>query len=236
MITAQWCTGKMGGRYRYYRCTKKKGKCGQRYLMEDALALQVKEQLQAVSLPEAWADYMLKKVEVFEHDEIHASGNRLGQIKEDFKKFEAKIDALFGFFLNHDIERDIYLTKKDALMRQKSSLQAKSSSARAERKNWVEPLRKWILDSKRAGFLATSENLHEMRDFLRSFGTNPALKDKTISISFCSPSEFARTRKAELISSSYIAPSPRPDFSLTSDQVSFCDPTDRKSPVNGLKN
>src|SRR3990167_5154111 len=235
MITAQWCTGKMGGRYRYYRCTKKKGKCGQGYLQEDALALQVKEQLQSVSLPEAWADYMLKKVQVFEHDEIHASGNRLGQMKEDLKTLEAKLDALVDLYLNHDIEREIYLTKKDALMRQKSSLQAKSSSARNERKNWVEPLRKWILDSKRAGFLASSENLHEMRDFLRSFGTNPALKDKTISISFCPPSEFARTRKAEFISSPYIAPSARPDFALTSDQVSICDPAESRTPVNGLK-
>jgi hypothetical protein len=191
--------------------------------MEDALALQVKEQLQSVSLPEAWADYMLKKVEVFEQEEILASGNRLGQMKEDLKTLEAKLDALVDLYLNHDIERDIYLTKKDALMRQKSSLQAKSSSARAERKNWVEPLRKWILDSKRAGFLATSENLHEMRDFLRSFGTNPALKDKTISISFCPPSEFARTRKTDFIPSPYSAPSARPDFALPSDQVSECD-------------
>src|SRR3989344_3984546 len=138
---------------------------------------------------------MLKKVEVFEHDEIHASGNRLGQMKIDLKTLEAKLDALVDLYLNHNIEREIYLSKKDALMRQKSSLQAKSSSVRAERKNWVEPLRKWILDSKRAGFLATSENLHEMRDFLRSFGTNPALKDKTISISFCPPSDFARARE-----------------------------------------
>ena len=102
--------------------------------MEDALALQVKEQLQSVSFPEAWADYMLKKVEGFEHDEIHASGNRLGQMKEDLKMLEAKLDALVDLYLNHDIEREIYLTKKDALMRQKSSLQAKSSSARAEKK------------------------------------------------------------------------------------------------------
>ena len=231
MITAQWCTGKMGGRYRYYRCTKKEGKCGQGYLQEAALALQVKKQLQTVSLPEAWADYMLKKVQVFEHDEIHASGNRLGQMKEDLKTLEAKLDALVDLYLNHDIEREIYLTKKDALMRQKSSLQAKSSSARAERKNWVEPLRKWILDSKRAGFLATSENLHEMRDFLRSFGTNPALKDKTISISFCPPSEFARARKTDFIPSPYSAPSARPDFALTSDQVSNCDPTGNRTRI-----
>ena len=104
--------------------------------MEDALALQVKEQLQSVSLPEAWTDYMLKTVDGFEHDEIHASGNRLGQAKEDLKLLETKLDALVDLYLNHDIERDLYLTKKDALMRLKLSLQAKSSSARAERKNW----------------------------------------------------------------------------------------------------
>ena len=222
MISAQWATGKCGGRYRYYRCSKKRGVCLQKYLREDLLVSQVKEQLQAVSLPEAWADYMLKKVEGFEQEEIHASGNRLEQMKEDLKEIEAKLDALVDLYLNKDIEREIYLVKKDILMRQKLSLQAKSSSARADRKNWVEPLRKWILDSKHAGFLASRENLHEMRDFLRSFGTNPALNDKTISISFCPPSIFARTRKADFISSSHITPQASPIFLLTPEEVSVC--------------
>ncbi len=191
--------------------------------MEYSLALQVKEQLQSVSLPEAWTDYMLKKVEGFEHEEIHASGNRLGQMKEDLKELEAKLDALVDLYLNHDIEREIYLTKKDNLMRQKISLQAKSSSARAERKNWVEPLRKWILDSKRAGFLATSENLHEMRDFLRSFGTNPALNNKTISISFCPPSDFAKFQKEIFFSRPESAPPAHSRHALTFPEVSLCD-------------
>ena len=220
MITAQWCKGN-GGRYRYYRCTKKKGKCGQKYLVEHELARQVKEQLQSISLPEAWADYMLKKVEEFEQTEIHASGSRLGQMKENLKTLEAKLSALVDLHLNGDIEREIYLVKKDTLMRQKLSLQAKSSSARAERKNWVELLRRWILDSKHAGFLASRENFHDMKDFLRSFGTNPALNNKTISISFCPPSIFARTRKADFISSPYTAPSARADFPLTDHEVSL---------------
>ena len=204
-------------------------------MQEIALAGQIKEQLQSVSFPEAWADFMLTETEKMEKVASHASGTRLGQMKDELKEVEAKMDALVDLHLNGDIERETYLRKKDILVRQKLSLQDKLSSARDERKNWIEPLRKWILDSKRAGFLATSENLHEMRDFLRSFGTNPALKDKTISISFCSPSEFARTRKAELISSSYIAPSPRPDFSLTSDQVSFCDPTGSRTPIYAVR-
>ena len=178
---------------------------------------------------------MLKKVEVFEHDEIHASGNRLGQMKGDLKTLEAKLDALVDLYLNKDIEREIYLVKKDSLMRQKISLQAKSSSARAERKNWVEPLRKWILDSKHAGFLASRENLHEMRDFLRSFGTNPALKDKTISISFCPPSDFARAQKTDSILSPYHAPSARADFFLSEREVSLCDPTGSRTRITTVR-
>jgi hypothetical protein len=66
----------------------------------------------------------------------------------------------------------------------------------AERKEWVEPLRKWILDSKRAGFLVESTEYGEIRSFVKEFGTNPALKDKTISISFCPPSVFVSACKA----------------------------------------
>ena len=235
MITAQWATGKLGKRYRYYRCTKKFGACSQGYLQEDALALQVAERLQDVSLPEAWTDYMLKAVDGFEQAEKHASGTRLGQLRDDVKALEAKLDALVDLYLNGDIEREAYVAKKDALMRQKLALQAKSSSARAERKNWVEPLRKWILDSKRAGFLARSTKYAEIRDFVRSFGTNPALKDKTISVSFCPPSDFARTRMADLPFAPSRAPAARAAFALRTVEVSICDLTENRTPILALR-
>jgi DNA invertase Pin-like site-specific DNA recombinase len=223
MITAQWATNRWGVKYRYYRCTKKKGKCSQGYVQEEELARQVREQLQAVSLPEAWTNYLLKKVDVFEQEKNHASGTRLGRMKAELKTLEAKLDALVDLYLNKDIEREVYLKKKDMLMREKLALQARSSSARAEGQNWVEPLRRWILASKRAGFLANSTKYAEMRDFVRSFGTNPALKDKTISISFCPPSQFARTRKLEFVSSAHTAPTALASFSLSNEEVSMCD-------------
>ena len=50
-ITAQWAKGN-GGLYRYYRCTKKFGKCSQSYLREDLLTVQLKNRLQKVALCE----------------------------------------------------------------------------------------------------------------------------------------------------------------------------------------
>ena len=235
MITAQWTTGKCGGRYRYYRCTKKNGRCLQKYLQEDALALQVKEQLQSVSLPEAWADYMLANVQALEKVEVHASGTHAMQMKDDLRKLEAKMDALVDLHLNGDIERETYLRKKDILMRQKISLQAKSSSAKHERKNWVEPLRKWILDSKHAGFLASSTNYAEIREFVRSFGTNPAMHNKTISISFSPPSDFARIRRMEFASALRRAPQARGVSALSAEEVSICGLTGNRTRDSAMR-
>jgi hypothetical protein len=219
MITAQWATGKCGGRYRYYRCTKKNGVCLQKYLQEDVLALQVKEQLQSVSLPDDWADYMLGKVEEWDKADKQSSGSHAERLKGEQKEIERKLDALVDLHLNGDIERETYVTKKDMLMRQKLSLDTKMSAARHGRKNWVEPLRKWILDSKHAGFLASSTNYAEIREFVRSFGTNPAMCDKTISISFCPPSAFARTRMQKCAPTPRRAPAARAHFGLRAEDV-----------------
>ena len=197
--------------------------------------MQTKEQLQSVSIPAAWTPYMLQRVEAWEKEDVHTSGTHAVQMKDDLRKLEAKIDALVDLHLNGDIEREMYLRKKDILMRQKASLQAKSSSAKHERKNWVEPLRKWILDSKRSGFLASSTNYAEIREFVRSFGTNPSMKDKTISISFSPPSQFARTRLAGLAPAETAAPQAREIFSLSAGEVSICDPTGNRTPVSTLR-
>src|SRR3989344_2442662 len=36
-----------------------------------------------------------------------------------------------------------------------------------------EPLREWILDTKQADFLATSDNFSEIKSFVKKIGTNP---------------------------------------------------------------
>jgi len=50
-------------------------------------------------------------------------------------------------------------------------------------------------------------------------------RNETISISFCPPSDFARIRKAEFISSSHGALRVPAHFGLSDREVSFCDPS-----------
>ena len=196
MITAQWCTNRFGTKYRYYRCTKKNGKYGQEYLREDRLVLQLKEHLQKISLPDEWTDWMTKQTDEWEKDEKSSSGTLLVQLKEYERETEQKLSELVNLYPDGDIPKENYLAKKNELLKEKVSLNEKLKSARAERKNWVEPLREWILDIKKATQLTSSDNFFEIKDYFKKIGTNSVLREKSVSISFCPPTEFACARKA----------------------------------------
>ena len=235
MITAQWCTGKMGVKYRYYRCTKKKGKCEQKYLREDLVVLQLKEQLQKISLPDDWTDYMLRKTDEWNNEEKVSSGSLLEQIKTNERETEQKLDELVTLYLDGDIPKENYLSKKNELLKQKVSLTQKKESARAERKNWVEPLREWILDMKKATQLQSSDNFFEIRDYFKKIGTNSQLRDKSVSFSFCPPTEFALNSKADLTPAEPRHIIARERATHFSDEVSNCDLTGNRTQITALR-
>jgi len=194
MISAQWAKGR-GGLYRYYRCTKKSGKCGQGYLQEKLLAFQIKERLQQIALPDEWTDWMLKQVDIWEKEEKVSSGSNVGQIKDNARDIQQKLNNLITLYLDGDIPKENYLAKKDELLHKKVSLAEKIDSARHERNNWVEPLREWILDMKKGAELVSSSDFYEIRDYLKKIGTNHVMRDKSVSVSFCPPTEFAFASK-----------------------------------------
>ena len=196
MITAQWAKGH-GGLYRYYRCTKKNGKCEQGYLREEKLVSQIKERLQKISLPADWIEYMVKKTDEWEKEENVSSGSVVERIKDNEREVQEKLDNLVTLYLDGDIPKTNYLTKKNELLLQKVSLAHKIDSARQERKNWVEPLREWILDMKKATQLESMEDFFEIRDYFKKIGTNLHLRDKSVSVSFCPPTEFAFACKTD---------------------------------------
>ena len=232
MITAQWATGKCGGKYRYYRCTKKKGICSQKYVREDVLADQLKEQLQTISLCDAYTDYMLGKVEEWELNEKTASQSGVQNLSNSIKASEARMDKLVESYLDGDIPKSIYLKKKDEIMRATLALKEQKKDFVHQGNNWVEPLREWILDTKQATFLSSSDDFSEIARFVKKVGTNPSVRDKSTRFAAPVPSQFVAKRRGILPACSSRVASPR---SLTSLEVSFCDLTENRTPITGMR-
>ena len=232
MFTAQWATGKCGGRYRYYRCTKKKGECSQGYVREDVLVSQIRERLQTISLCDAWTDYMLQKVGVMQHEESDASHSVAQNLSEEIKASDVRLEKLVSAFLDGDIPKDIYLKKKDEIMRTTLALKQEKKDFKQQGKNWVEPLKEWILDTKQAAFLSFSSDFSEIKSFVQKIGTNPQVRDKSAHFGAPVLSEYVAKRLVTL------PPSLRASHavaSMTSDEVSMCDPTENRTPISRMK-
>ncbi|MBI5077751.1 MAG: recombinase family protein [Candidatus Yonathbacteria bacterium] len=222
MITAQYSINRWGMKYTYYHCTKKLGKCSQPYIQESALAAQFHSLLQTVSLPLEGIDTMEKQMNEWERESISSRGTVAQNLKTKLSETKEKLDKLVSIYLDGDIEREIYLERKDLLLRQKAKLEESLADFGRQRKNWVEPLRIFVLSLREATKLKDEQNYSAWRDFFRSIGSNPSLKEKTLSINWGELFEFTAKTKADFgLRSGIFAPQKSRDASV-SNQVSLC--------------
>ena len=182
MITAQYATNRFGTKYTYYRCTKKRGNCSQSYLQEKALATQLQTLLQKVVVPFSEIEKMDEQISLWENESISEKGSVTKNLKDDIRANTQKLDKLVSVYLDGDIEREIYLQRKDIIMREKAGLLEMESNFGQQRKNWVEPLRSFVSSLKEATDLEKTSSHLEWKKFFQKIGSNPEIKDKTVSI------------------------------------------------------
>ena len=174
--------------------------------------------LQSVSLPLEEIEGMEKQINAWEGESISSRGEVAQNLKSKLSETQEKLDRLVSLYLDDDIERELYLTKKDALLRQKAKLEESLGDFGQQRKNRLEPLRSFVLSLKEAEKVAQTKNYAEWRNFFRSLGSNPEIKDKTLSINWGELWDFTAKTKADfaLRSAAY---SPR--GAVISEQVTF---------------
>ena len=227
MISAQWATNRWGTKYRYYRCSKKRGFCSQAYLQETELVRQISAQLQTISLCDRYTDWMLEQVKIWEREEIGVSQSEMQNLSDSIKTNDERMEKLLSAYLDSDVPKEMYLKRKDVLMRSSSVLKEKLKDFERGRNNWVEPLRKWILDTKQANFLSSSADFHEISSFVKRIGTNPTVRDKSARFDTPVPSHYIAQRLAFF---TLPAPTAHVHSTLTSEEVSFCGEREIRTP------
>ena len=224
MITAQYATNRFGTVYTYYRCTKKKGVCRQPYLSSSALISQAKNLLQSVSLPLSEIENMEKQIDLWDKESISERGSVAQNLKTKLSETKEKLDKLVSIYLDGDIERETYLQRKDLLLRQKAKFEESFKDFGQQRKNWVEPLRSFVLSLREAVILEKGENYFAWKEFFQKIGSNPILKDKTLSCNWGELWEFTASavggKGFGKNDSAILAPAKSLRF-LNSDNVSF---------------
>ncbi len=179
-ITAQYAKGN-GGIYTYYRCTKKRGACPERYVSEAALTEQIKSFLQKVSL----SNQDTKKVlAALEQDEVQAKENAKSDVvvlKTQLTVIDTKLEKLLDAFLSDTLSTTEYAAKKNHLVSEKVRIEEKITDFETKGLSWLEPAREFVLSLNQAANLLSQKNLSEMTAFLKNIGANHILQNRQFS-------------------------------------------------------
>ena len=235
MITAQFTTNRHGTQYTYYRCTKKLGSCRQPYVAAASIEQQVKSALQAVSLPLAEIEKMEGWVAKWEKEDDPARGSVVQNLKSKLSETQEKLDRLVSLYLDNDIERSQYLERKDVLLRQKASIEESLQDFGHRRKNWLQPLRQFVLSLREAAELAKGDDALAWRDFFRKIGSNPSLKDKTMHFHTGELWEFTTSALGGSGTDSAFFALQKTLRQSLGENVSLGDPTGNRTPIYAVK-
>ncbi len=173
--------------HHYYRCTKKKEKCTQRYIREEALAPQLREAVQKVSLSEAWAAKMLGKIHEWKTTEAQASVIFAQQQKERLSAIQDKLDRLLDAQLDGIITREEYVSWKEKLLNEKAVLTERMADVERKGNHWLEPLEGFVKLAHQARSVACGQNLESLKDFSKRIGSNLRLAGQTLYFSYQNP-------------------------------------------------
>ena len=180
LITAETQKG-----HNYYRCTKKKQSCNEKYLREENLIEQMKSFIQKVSLPDKWAENMLAELDKEKEQAKRDGGNFVQNLQNQKAEVEQKIEKLLDLYIaGGALTLEEYQAKKQKLLNEKLEIEQKLRDFEQMGNNWLEPMRKMIFEAKQAKILLSQGDNQQILTFLKNVGSNFILKDKKLNFCF----------------------------------------------------
>ena len=168
--------------YIYYHCTKKRKntpRCPEPHIREELLGAQLTEMLQEYAMPTAWADKLREFMETDQAKEQNRNQARIADLQTNIAQLSAKLQRLLDSYLDQDIDRDIYTSKKAEIMSQKKSFEEKLSKLTLGQNLWLEPMKKWIETAVSICKIANGADLLAKKSLcLEIFGSNLVLEHK----------------------------------------------------------
>ena len=166
--------------HNYYRCTKKKLPCSQKYVREESLNEQISSILQKVSLPDSWTKTMIAELDKEKDKTERADFSFVENLKSQIREYKDKLDKLLDLQLSGTISTEEYAEKKQKILNQKIEISERLRVFEKKGYSWLEPAKNFILASNEAKNAASGTDLVEKAEFLKKVGSNLVLADQNV--------------------------------------------------------
>ncbi|MCL5431992.1 MAG: zinc ribbon domain-containing protein [Patescibacteria group bacterium] len=171
--------------YIYYRCSKKKGSCNQKYLSGGILEDQIFENLKKVALPNSAAQKFKIWANEDAQEERKLSAGQIEILKVQLKEAEGKIDRLLEGYLDKIIDPVEYQKKKNELLQMKVTINEKIKEIERTGNNWLEPFLEFVETASEIEKIARAKKKDiSLRNLVQSVGSNFFLTDRQLAVNF----------------------------------------------------
>ena len=164
--------------HNYYRCTKKKQKCNEKYMREESLVGQIKHYLQKVSLSSQDTEKVLFELTKEETEAKAQAKISVQNLKVKLEEITKQLEKLLDVYLNEVITTEEYTLRKQKLINEKLELNEKINDFGQKGLSWLEPAREFILSLAKADKIKNSEDYSEILTFLKNIGSNHYLQNR----------------------------------------------------------
>ncbi|NCD26794.1 MAG: recombinase family protein, partial [Deltaproteobacteria bacterium] len=167
----------------YYRCSRKKRavKCVEPPIREKDLLPQLSALLGEYEMSSEIYTFMTDKMAQDEQAESVGNISVIDDLRSQISRLNAKQKILLDSYLDQDIDRQTFLTKKLEILSEKKSLEESLANLQTNQFAWLEPMRKWLETAKSICYLRANNDFDGQKDVLSEiFGLNLFLSNKTL--------------------------------------------------------
>ncbi len=173
--------------YNYLRCTKRKVPCSQRYVREDAITLQINEEIQKVSLCSSWAEKCIAILEQEKTEKAQTESSFAQKVRNELVACDEKLDKLLDLHLDGGLSQDEYAAKKQKLILAKKDLEERLTAFEQKGPKRFERMIAFIKELNHAETTALHKNPVEGRDFLKKMSSNPRIAGMRLGLEIKNP-------------------------------------------------
>lgn len=180
-------TAEMQKGHKYYRCTKKKGSCNQKYVREEVLVRNLDKILKQISIDEELFKLMIEAQRLGQKEEYDSHIDSLKFWQNEFTKIEEQKKRLLDIFTSGKITEDEYEDKKNELIFQQTEVEESMEELKNAGNQWIEQKVEFITVCHMAHLVFEKGNSYDKKLILHTVGSNFFLKGENVEWDWVKP-------------------------------------------------
>jgi site-specific DNA recombinase len=168
--------------YTYYRCTKKKGRCDQKYVKDAILQEQIDTKLASLEIDPDFENWAMGWLKALNQHEFDKKKNENGLFQKNYQNAENRIKRLIDMRADREISKEQFFTQKQEAERERDRCKQRLGLAEQQTQKWIDKAEEELSFVQGLCRRFEKGTIREKKFIVQKIGSNFVLKDRKLSL------------------------------------------------------